>query len=342
MATEGIKKHEGNALNRDFILMTIPLFIMACFFYGPRVLLVAAIAVITARLTDRLAARLRGHQFDSTENSSTVLVLVLVLMLPATVKINVVVASVLVTVLVAKEAFGGYRSYPFNPSAVGFCVAAVSWPDQVLQYPAPTEWFLHKELTFSQLWSVWSFQDVVLAPGPSAVLRTGGLPKIDFWNLLLGNYASPMGVGCTLVIMACALYLIIRKRIPVLAPLSMLGTVAIIAFVFPRYSEILLATWPQDFMLRLQVVKFEGLSGAMVFAAIFLLGEPGTLPKNTISQVIYGVLLGLASMLFRYFGTYELGACFGLILVNAMSGYFDRAVTGWSQRRAMRKGAATQ
>lgn len=340
MATQGIKVHEGNALNKDFIRMTIPLFMMAFFFYGPRVLLLALLGVLTARLTDRLASLLRARRYDRTENSSVTMALIIVLMTPVTVEWHVVVAAVLVAVLVAKEAFGGYMSYPFNPAAVGVCVAVVSWPEQMLRYPAPTGWLLQKGLTFQQMWALWFFKDAPLVEGPSTTLRAGALPKIEFWNLLLGNYAAPLGVACTVVIAACAVYLVIKKRIPVLAPLCFLAMVAAIAFVFPRYTEISFQTWPQDIMQRLQVVKFEGLSGSIVFSAVFMVGEPGTLPKNRVSQVIYGTLLGVACMMFRYFGTYELSVCFAFLLVNAVSGYFDRAIAGAGAKRAKRREAA--
>lgn len=339
MATQGIKVHPGNAINKDFILMYLPIFIMAFFFYGARVILLALVGLITAGLTDRLAAMLRSRKYDRTENSSVTIALTIVLMMPATVELHVVVAAVAFAVLVGKEAFGGYMSYPFNPAAVGFCVAAVSWPEQMLRYPAPSGWVFQKGLTFSQLWDVWAFKNVTLMQGPSTTLRAGAMPKIDFWSLVLGNYASPMGIGCSLVIISCAVYLIVKKRIPVLAPLCFLGVIGILAFLFPRYTEISLKTWPQDFMLRLQVVKFEGLSGGMFFAAVFLVGEPGTLPKNRISQIIYGTLLGIACMMFRYFGTYELSVCFAFLLVNAISGYFDRAIAGAGARRGKRKGA---
>ncbi len=326
MAEQGIKVHEGHAHNRDFILMTIPLFLMATFFYGPRVLLLALLGVLTARLTDRLATMLRGHRYNRSENSSVVIALLVVLMMPAAVYFRVVVAAVLFAVLVGKEAFGGYKSYPFNPAAVGFCIAAVSWPEQVLRYPAPSGWLFLQNPTFEQLWDVWAFKGVQLAEGPGMTLRGGGLPKIDVWNLLLGNYAGPMGVTCALVIASCAVYLLVKRRIPVLAPALFLGTVAVIAFFFPRYTEVSWATWPQDIEIRLQVVKFEGLCGAQVFAAVFMVGDPGTLPRRRLSQALYGVLLGVACMMFAYYGTFEMGTCFAFLLMNAMSGYIDRLV----------------
>lgn len=57
--------------------------------------------------------------------------------MPVTVDIYVLIAAVIAGVLIGKEIFGGYGSYPFNPAAVGYVVAAVSWPEQVFRYPQP-------------------------------------------------------------------------------------------------------------------------------------------------------------------------------------------------------------
>lgn len=326
MAKRGKRVHEGNAYFRDYIAMTIPLLLMSFFYYGPRVLALALVAVITARIADRFAALLRGRRYDKTENSSTFFALVLVLMMPVSVRYLVVVAAVLVTVFVGKEAFGGYMSYPFNPSAVGFCVAAVSWPAEVLTYPAPAKWMFAPPQNFEQFKALMNFTDTARVEGLSMTLKNGGLPKTDFFSLLLGDYPGAIGVTCNVVILSCVVYLLARKRINLVAPAAFLATAILIAFFFPRYSEIGWQTFPYDIMVRLQVVKYELLGGAFLFSAIFMVPEPGTLPKNTISRLIYGFLLGLATMMFRYYGTFELGVCFAFLLVNAISGYFDRAI----------------
>ena len=123
--------HEDNARNKDFIAMTMPRLAMGVFLYGPRVLLLALVGVITAKLSDRFAALLRGRSYDPTENLSVVVALVIVLMVPATVRYRVVVLAVLAAVLVSKEAFGGPGNYPFNPAAVGYCVEAGSFSEEM-------------------------------------------------------------------------------------------------------------------------------------------------------------------------------------------------------------------
>lgn len=336
-----LQRHEGNAYNRDIIAMTMPLFLMAFFYYGPRPLLLALAAVLTAKLTDRFASVLRGRVYDKTENSSVAFALIIVLMMPATVRFRVVVAAVIIAVLVAKEAFGGYNSYPFNPAAVGFCVAAVSWPAEIFRYPPPQNWLLNRQASFGELWQMWTFQNINLVEGPSSVLKAGGTPNLDIWQLMMGDYAGALGVTAALVLGACAVYLIVKKRLPLAAPFFFLLTSGLFAFFIPRIPG---TPWEMTFVTgvlhRLNSVKFELMSGALLFAVVFLVDEPGTLPKNTLSRIIYGSLLGLATMLFRHFGTYELGTCFALLLVNAVSGYFDRAISRGAAPRGRVSAAA--
>ncbi|MDL2252998.1 RnfABCDGE type electron transport complex subunit D [Ruminococcaceae bacterium OttesenSCG-928-I18] len=320
------KVHIGYAYNRDMIVMMLPLYLMAFFYYGPRCLLLALVALLTARICDRISALLRSRPYDKTEYSSVTFALILVLMLPASVPYRVVVAAVIMAVLVAKEAFGGFESYPFHPAAVGFCMAAVSWPEHVLRYPSPQVWLVNSTTDFSQLLAGWRFTGAELVEGPSYALKAGGLPSIDLWNLFLGNYGGPVGVTSTAVLLACGIFLLVRGRINLVTPLCFLGTAALFALVFPRYVVEIVEF--ADLLSRLEVVGYELLSGAMIFAAIFLVCEPGTQPKSTPARVVYGILLGVSTMLFRYFGIYELGACFAILVINAFMGFFERALPG--------------
>lgn len=331
--------HEGNALNKDIIWMTMPLFLMSFIFYGPRPILLAIVAVITALVSDRVVSMIRSQRYDKTENSSITLALIIVLMMPATVQYRVVVVAVLAAVLVAKWAFGGYGRYPFNPACVGFCIAAVSMPEQILRYPQPQNWMLNMPATWDELYKLWTFDGATLVESSANTLKNGGLPAIDNVDLLLGNFPGPLGATCCLVIAACAVFLIVRRRIPLAAPAAFLLVTIVIAFIFPRYTGITFQTWPYDALLRLDVVKYEVFAGSLFFAAVFLVDEPGTLPRSTLSRLIYGALLGFATMMFRYFGTYELGTCFAFLLINALSGFFDRAIIRTLARR--KRGAAT-
>ncbi|MDL2325340.1 RnfABCDGE type electron transport complex subunit D, partial [Ruminococcaceae bacterium OttesenSCG-928-A16] len=211
-------------------------------------------------------------------------------------------------------------------------------PEEIFRYPQPQIWLGGTEATAQNLWNLWTFKDVARVEGPSYILKNGGLPNIDTWNLLLGNYLGPLGVTACLVIVSCAVFLVLKKRLPLAAPITFLCTSVVLIFLFPRAPE---GAWLISIfdnpLQRLETVKYEMLSSAYVFSAVFLVAEPGTLPKNRVSQCIYGFLIGVSTIVFRYFGTYELGVCFSILIVNAVSGYFDRTVAGALARRTARK-----
>ena len=298
---------------KHICFMAIPLLCMSCYLYGLRSLLLCGIAVLTGNLCDRLVSLLRRRVYQASDFSNESFGLVIALLMPATVDIYVLVAAVLAGVLIGKEIFGGYGSYPFNPAAVGYVVAAVSWPEQVFRYPQP--------YTSIPLW------DASMVPVSSTIedtLRSGGMLNIRSLVLSLGEYAAPMGTGAALVILACGLFLWTQKDAHMSASVSFLLTCALIAFFFPRQAGLADSAVLSNILPRLQCVRDELLTGAILFSAVFLLNEPYTCVHHRMGRILYGVLVGVVSMGFRYYGVYETGVCFALLVVNSVSAWIDR------------------
>lgn len=300
---------------KHICFMAVPVLCMACFLYGVRPLLLCGIAVLTGNLCDRLVSLLRRRVYQGSDFSNESFALVIALLMPVTVDIYVLIAAVLAGVLIGKEIFGGYGSYPFNPAAVGYVVAAVSWPEQVFRYPQP--------YTNIPLW------DASMVPVSSAIedtLRSGGMLNIGSLalGLGLGEYAAPMGTGAALVILACGLFLWTQKDAHMSASISFLVTCAVIAFFFPRQAGLADSAVLSNILPRLQCVRDELLTGAILFSAVFLINEPYTCVHHRMGRVLYGVLVGVVSMGFRYYGVYETGVCFALLAVNSVSAWIDR------------------
>ncbi len=298
---------------KHICFMAVPVLCMACFLYGVRPLLLCGIAVLTGNLCDRLVSLLRRRVYQGGDFSNESFALVIALLMPVTVDIYVLIAAVLAGVLIGKEIFGGYGSYPFNPAAVGYVVAAVSWPEQVFRYPQP--------YTSIPLW------DASMVPVSSAIedtLRSGGMLNIGSLALGLGEYAATMGTGAALVILACGLFLWTQKDAHMSASISFLVTCAVIAFFFPRQAGLADSAVLSNILPRLQCVRDELLTGAILFSAVFLINEPYTCVHHRMGRVLYGVLVGVVSMGFRYYGVYETGVCFALLVVNSVSAWIDR------------------
>lgn len=297
----------------DYMMLALaPLIICASVVYSSRVLLVCAVAFVTARIVDVAMAVLRKQDIDADDKSSTVAALTFSMMLPVSVPLYIVVVTVALTIMVGKHAFGGKEAYPFSLAALAMCVAAVNWPEEVFKAVTP--------LTAVNFWTGAAEN----ALSGLSQIKLGGLPYISTFDLLLGNHAAAMGSAFVLVIVAIGVFLLAAKQITWHIPVTFLSTCALFSLTFPRIYGV----------SRLYSLKYEILCSAIVFYAVFMLNEPATTPKNPRAKMIFGVLTGLLTMLFRYFGSYEIGGCFALLLVNATEGYWDRLFEEGSLRSA--------
>ena len=186
---------------RHVFWLCVPLLCMACYFYGARPLLLCGVALLTGNLCDRLVALLRHRVYTNKDLSNVSFSLIIALLMPAPVDSDVLVVAVLAGVLIGKEVFGGYGSYPFNPAAVGYAVAAVSWPEQVVRYPQP----------YTPL-PLWNASAVPVSSTIEDTLRSGGILNLNSLAIALGEFAAPMGTGAALVILACLLSRLVPLR----------------------------------------------------------------------------------------------------------------------------------
>ena len=299
----------------DMLLALLPLIVCACVMHSVRVLLICGTAVVTARIVDVAVSVVRRRELDPDDKSSTVAALTFCMMLPVSIPLYVVIMSVALTTLVGKHAFGGKDVYPFNLAALEMCVAAVNWPNEVFKAVKP-----FAEVNF---WTGATRSTV----SSSLQLKTGGLPYISTLDLLLGNHAGAMGSGFIIITVAVAVFLLVSKRITWHIPVTFIATCCAIAAVFPRIYGI----------SRIDSLKYEILTSAVIFYAVFMLNEPATTPKKPQAKIIFGVLSGILTMIFRYYGSFEIGGCFALLLVNATEGYWDRLFTKDSDKETDKK-----
>ena len=300
------------------LLATLPLILCGTVLYGPRVLLLCGIAIITAKAVDVAVSMARHQQFDTTDHSSELGAVVFCLMLPVNIPMHIVVVSVLLAVLVGKHFFGGKDVYPFNLAALAMCCAVVNWSDKVFVAVTP----------FSKV-DLWTGRTNGATTTTAGIIKSGGVPTHDTLDLLLGNHPGSMGSDFVLVIAILGLFLILKKKISWHIPVAYLATCAAIAYAFPRVYG-----FPP-----LESLAMELLNGIVLFTALFMLNEPTTTPHHPKAKLIYGILAGVLGMIFRYFGSFELGTCFALLLVNAMDNVIDRFATGEmkAERKARRQ-----
>lgn len=298
----------------DVLLACIPLVGMAVFFYGGRILLACAVSVGAAVLSEYavcLALRRKSSVGDWT---ALVTGLFVALLCPPSVPLLLPAVGSVFAIVVVKFPFGGRGRNLFNPAAAGFCFLVLSAPGILFTYP---------EVSAGRLpW--FGVSGLHSAPSLTALLRSAGALPTQAFELLLGRYAAPIGGSFALVTAACGLYLIVRRVLPAQTLAGFLLPCILIALLVPRGSS------------PLTSVLLELCSGSLLFCAFFLAADPSSSAKTNLGRFLFGLTAGTATMLFRYFGVYEQGAPFGILLANAFVPVLDSAVKPlqlWLHRR---------
>ena len=294
-----VRSRESNfSVMSDVVIALLPLYVMAYFFYGSQVVTLGGVSVAVCLVLDYGITFLSSRRVSLPDLSPVITGMMIPLMLPSTVPLMTVIVADIFAIAVVKQPFGGLGQNIFNPAAAGVAFAILTWPDVVFQYTAPIE---SLGATVARY---------VTSPG--AYLRLGATPTYPATDVFLGIYPGPMGATGILILAACLVYLSVRKTVNYRTTLSFLGAAAVVAFLFPRVTT-----------GRFDSVFYELTSGILLFGSIFLINDPTTSPKSQATKMIYGAASGVLTMVFRYFGAYEEGMVFAVLLINAFSLLID-------------------
>lgn len=303
----------------DVLIALLPLVGMAYYYYGLRAVLLCLTGAATCWLADVLCTLLTRKKVHLYDVSAIITGLILSLMLPAAAPYWMPLIGGLFAILLVKQAFGGLGNNIFNPAAGGVAFLAICFPTQMFSYSAP---FASLELWTNEL-------TVTLQQSPASILKYGGVPSLSTADLILGNFSGPMGTTNLLVMAACLLFLLARKAINFRIPLTYTLTVCCFSYLFPRIAN-----------SRVESMIYECFAGMVLFTGFFMITDPVTAPKTKLGKYVYGFGCGLFTMLFQYFGAFELGAPFALLLMNTTSVALDRVMIslrfGWKRPKLLR------
>lgn len=297
---------------RDVLLALVLLLVPPVVRFGFRPAVTAAVTAAVCAAAELLFSLIQTKTTGLSDCSPMVTGLIIVLLLPVNAPLWLPCAAGLFAILVAKAPFGSTGRNPFNPAAAGVAFATVCWPGLVFSYCDP-----------ASAGNLPLFADCVVrtAVSPEAVLKNGLKPEILPFDMLWGVFPGPLGTTAVLVVAACGAYLFVRRTARWEITFFYLAAAALIAALFPR-----IACEP------LTSVKYELLSGSLLFGAVFLATDPVTAPHTISGRCLYGALAGALTMALRFFGAYQQGAVFAVLLANAAAPLIDDLVfqaKGW-------------
>ena len=294
------KLRKARSIYGDQILFMLAITVIATCFSGWRVPAVCICSVLCCILTDMIGCFFSKKEYGVKDLSTIAYGMALALMLPASVEYYIVVIGAVLAITV-KHIFGGKDNYIFNPAAVAIAFLIICYPTQVLMYP---QLGVHPELFGDTGTLVNSIE--------SSFIKNGAMPSLSALEILMGQFAGPIGTTHILVLIVSGICLICRRSVSLSATVSGMAVIGVLSYL------------TTDVQPALESVVFRFISGFVLFGFVFLASDPQTLPLTNGGRVLYGIALGTITVIFRNTANIEGVFVFSLLIVNALSLYLDK------------------
>ena len=288
------------------IIALLPALLVSFYFFGLGSVVVLSTSVAACVLLEWAINKfmLKNPRNTVLDGSAVLTGLLLGFNLPSNLPIWIIIIGAIFAIGFAKMPFGGLGNNLFNPALVGRAALLVAFPAQMTTWP--------------KVGQLGSYLDAETGATPLSIMKeaikTGDASVLDqlpsSLDLFLGNHpdgAGAMGEICALALLLGLAYMLWKKIITWHIPVSIIGTVFVLAGLLhlanPAYAD------------PFAVIC----SGGLMLGAIFMATDYVTSPMTAKGQLIYGVCIGLLTVVIRNWGAYPEGMSFAILIMNAFT-----------------------
>ena len=287
---------------RDVLIALIPAMLGSIYFFGFRALLVTLVSAAACVFFEWGFCKVRKLHCKTYDLSAVVTGVLLAFVCPVTIPYWTIILGDFFAIVLVKMLFGGLGKNIVNPALAGRAFL-FSWP--VLM----SNWV---KVGFDNAAGLLSTADAVTAATPMSAMHQGALPEESILDMFLGNIGGCIGETSALLLIVGFIYLLYRKVITARIPLAYIGTVAILAFLFPQGND------------RIAWMAAQVFGGGLMLGAIFMATDYVTSPLTKLGQIVYGIGCGVITILIRYFGGYSEGVTYAILCMNACAVLLDK------------------
>lgn len=300
---------------QDVILALMPVLIMGIVYFSFRALIVVLVSIFSCIFFEMLYTRLMKKPSTIKDGSAIVTGLILGLNLPVNVPIYLPVIGAAFAIIVVKMLYGGLGKNIVNPAAAARVFLFICYSKAMSTWVAPVTALGENASSLPLFANV----DTVSTATPLTYLKdatqiTALATHYSVMDLFVGSTGGCIGETCAILLILGGLFLLARKVITWHIPVSFIGTVAVLTFLFPKYTTVSRV----DFML------YHLLSGGLLFGAIYMATDFATSPTTRLGRIIYGCGCGVLTVIIRYFGGYPEGVSFSILIMNFFAWYIDQ------------------
>ena len=289
---------------RDVLIALLPALVASVYFFGFRALTVTLVSVLACYGFEKLWCKLMKQNDKTYDLSACVTGMLLAFVCPVTIPYWTIIIGAFFAIIVVKQLFGGIGRNFVNPALAGRAFM-FSWP--VLM----STWV---KVGFENAAGLFSTVDIETAATPLAAMHQGTFDPAagTIMDLFVGNVGGCLGETSAIALLIGFAYLLIRKVINCRIPLAYIATVAVLAFLFPQGND--RVTW----------MAAQVFGGGLMLGAIFMATDYVTSPVTKLGQIIFGIGCGVLTILIRYFGGYNEGVSYAILVMNCCVVLLDR------------------
>ena len=291
----------------DVIIAMLPALIWAVVMFGIKALTLTVVSVIGCMFWEWLYRTLMKKPQSVGDLSAVVTGMLLVFVCPVTTPYWMILIGDFFAIVVVKQLFGGIGKNFVNPALAGRAFLLGSYAGIMTTWVDPAA---------NKAPLLGGAADVVTAATPLAYMKTGDMEGLkglySVADMFLGKTGGSLGEVSALLLIVGGVYLIWRKVINWQTPVAYIGTVAVLTFLFPKAGS------------SVEWMLYSLFGGGLMLGAFFMATDYATSPVTKKGQLIFGIGCGLFTVFIRYFGSYNEGVCYSIMVMNLCVALIDK------------------
>ena len=285
-ASPHIRDHSTTrGLMGNVVIALLPAVLASALIFGARALLLVVVTTFACVAFEYIYERLLHKTNTVGDLSAVVTGIILALNMPVGMPIWIAVVGAFVAIVITKQLFGGLGYNFANPALVGRIVLFLGFTSRMTAYVYP-------DMAVDALASA--------TPLASSVDRHA----VSLLDMFLGLHGGMMGEVCVLAILLGFAYLVATRTIQATIPVTIVATVFVLTALNTGSAYTAL---------------IECMSGGLLFGSVFMATDYVTSPMTSKGMIIYGIGIGILTVVIRQWGGYPEGVSFAILIMNAFT-----------------------
>ncbi len=281
------------SIMRDVLIALAPACIFGIYNFGMDALLRIIIGVVTCVATEAIYQYFMHLKVTVSDLSAAVTGLLIAMNIPSTLNVGFEIIGCIFAIIVVKQLFGGIGQNFMNPALAARCFLLIAFTGPMTNFVT----------------------DAYSGATPLAVLKPGAEPAeaTSLLTLFIGKHAGVIGETSIICLLIGAVYLLVRKVISWRIPVTYIATFAVLIFLFAPGHQ-----FDAQYLLK------EVCAGGLVLGAFFMATDYVTSPITPMGKIVFGMVLGLLTFIFRMYGGSAEGVSYAIIFSNLLVPLIER------------------